>query len=404
MRGSIVAEDETHAKKLLRESGLIPISLNQDSFEKIPKLQIGWLTAFCRQLGTLLRAGFPLDRALVVLAASSSDQSMTSVLGSVDEGVRNGLSLSDSFLKAFGQGQSRASRTASGAIRGQERSVARQGLVNEFSAMIEAGEESGDLAVVLLRYSELLERRNEFRRRVKGALMYPLIVSGIATAVVLFLFVYVLPTITKLFEGTKAPLPIPTQILFFLADVTGFIFWPVLIIGTLVLIFGRKYFASEKFRANLERWTLSLPGIGPTLELAAVARWARTFSSLLVNGVEILKALDLAGRSAQSYRLGEAIKKARPRVAEGLPLGRALEETGAFPPIAIEAVTVGENSGALAELLEDMSIGWESEVESSAERFSDLIEPLVLVVMGIIVGGIVLAILLPIFELNSGLK
>jgi len=387
VKSRIVADSEKHARALLRESGLTPIEMSELP-ERAPKApSLGWLAAFARQLGTLLKAGFPMDRALSVLSASSADESMKAVLIAVDEGVRKGLRLSEAVGKSLG------------AERGGG-----FGAVQELTAMIEAGEASGDLANVLLQYAVLLERRQAFRRRLRGALFYPIVVAGLAAAVVLFLFVYVLPTITKLFTGTNVPLPLPTRVLFGLVDAGKVAFWPLLVLVPVAFVMGRRLWKSDRARLKLENWLRTLPFIGELLEKAAIARWARSFGSLLANGVEILYALELSSRAAHSLRIREAILKARPEVAEGVPLARALSGTGVFPPLAVEAVVVGESSGELPQLISEMAEAWETEVEASAERFADMLEPLVLVVMGAIIGAIVLAVLLPIFELNSGIR
>lgn len=336
-----------------------------------------------------------MDRALSALATSSPEAGMKEAIAMIEEGVRNGLSLSAAILQAF---------IAPTTGRRAQRSFAASGQVGEFAAMVEAGEASGDLPEVLLRYAELLDRRLAFRRRLRGALFYPLIVAGIAFAVVIFIFVYVLPTITKLFEGSHVPLPLPTQLLFTIASVVDSAFLPVLVLLGIAALLGRNYLRTEAFRLDMERRVRSIPWIGELLERAAIARWSASFATLLRNGVDILAALDLAARASQSLRIRKAIEAARPKVAEGVPLAKALRETGVFPAIALESIEIGEASGALAALISDMAAAWEAEVESSAERMADLLEPFVLVIMGVIVGGIVLAVLLPIFEINSRLK
>lgn len=200
------------------------------------------------------------------------------------------------------------------------------------------------------------------------------------------------------------PLPLPTRVLISVSDFVQLGFWPAAIAAVLLLLFGRSWFGTLSWRRRFERWSLKMPMLGQILEKAALARWARTVGSLLSGGVEILEALDISSRTAQSIRIEEAMAQVRPRVAGGVPLPKALLESGTFPALAIEAVTVGEQSGELARILLGMAQSWEAEVESSAERFADLLEPLVLVIMGGLVGGIVLAILLPIFEFNSTVR
>lgn len=380
--GEITADNERHARMLLRESGVTPVSLRERAEGRRGALSVRWMALFSRQLGTLLRAGFPMDKALASMAGSSADENMRTVLTSITEGVSRGLKLSQAIARTGG-----GSNTA-----------------HELTSMVESGEVSGELSVALLNYSTLLERRLIFQRRLRGALFYPMIVAMIAVVVVVFLFIYVVPTISKLFEGTDMVLPLPTRILFLVSSV----FHQGAIPAALALAAGfflmRRRLRSNEGRLRMEALLYRLPMMGKILEKAAISRWARTFGSLLGSGVDILSALDIAARTSGSSKIRKAIEAARPRVAQGVPLARALLETRAFPALAIEAVTIGEASGALPELLVEMASGWEGEVEASAERFADFLEPIMLVVMGIVVGGIVLAILLPIFEFNAGVK
>lgn len=386
-----MANDDREAREHLRELGLQPDHISREPEQEPKSPSANWIATFSRQLGTLLRAGFPMDRALSVLGASSADARMKAVLVNIDEGVRKGLSLSEAIARSVTKDDPR--RLEDTGFAG----------IRELVAMVEAGEASGELAVVLLEYATLVEKRLAFKRRLRGALFYPLIVAFIAVAVVIFLFAHVLPTLSKLFEGTDVPLPLPTRILFVMTDMAQTAL-PFLLVGlpAVAFIFARMW-KREAFRMKLESMLYRVPWLGSLLEKAAVARWARSFGSLLSNGVDILQAMDLAARSARSLRLRDAIRRARPRVAEGLSLARAVGETDVFPPLAVEAVAVGESSGALPDLLQEMAAAWESEVETSAERFAEMLEPLVLVIMGIIVGGIVLAVLLPIFEFNSSI-
>lgn len=384
IRGEIAAENDRQARSLIRESGATPVSVVEKASARARPPDESWLATFARQLGTLLKAGFPLDRALGTLAASAPDPRARAILASLDDGIRRGQRFSDAASRAFGV------HSGSGA--------------GELVAILEAGEATGDLAPVLLNYASMLERRLLFRRRLRGALFYPLIVAGLAVVVVAFLFVYVVPTITRLFEGTNLPLPLPTRILVAVASAVSAGWLPAAAAAFLAGWWGRRWLGTAAGRLRFEAFLLRLPLVGPILAQAAGARWLRTFGTLLENGVEILSALDIAGRTASSPRLARAIAEARPRVAEGIPLARALAETGVFPAVAVEAVTIGEGSGALPRLMLELASAWEGEVETAAERFADLLEPLVLVVMGLVVGGIVLAVLLPIFEFNASVR
>lgn len=384
--GEIAAENDRQARALLRESGATPLQLTEKTAGRTRPPDLAWLATFSRQLGTLLKAGFPLDRALGTLAGSAPDARARALLASLDDGIRRGQRFSDAAARAFA--------TAGGEA----------GSAGELVAILEAGEAAGGLAPVLLNYADLLDRRLLFRRRLRGALFYPLLVAGLAVVVVAFLFVYVVPTITRLFEGTNLPLPLPTRILIAVAGAIQVGWIPAVLVAAVAAWYARGRLATPEGRAALEAAVLRVPIVGGILARAACARWLRTFGTLLSNGVEILSALEIAGRTAASPRLQRAVREARPRIAEGIPIARAIAETGVFPAVAVEALSIGESSGTLPQILLELATAWEGEVEASAERFADLLEPLVLVGMGLLVGGIVLAVLLPIFEFNAAVR
>lgn len=384
--GEIAAENDKSARNLLRDSSIRIISISEKSenqSKKLPPLRI--LAASIKQLSVLLQAGFPVDRAIFSIASAQSDLSMKTFLFSVYEGVMKGGRLSE-------------------VIEERVRTEGHNTIWDELAAMIKAGEASGELSEVLKAYSDLLDKRIEFRRKMQGALFYPLILLVLSIVVIAFLFSYVLPTITALFQDSNMRLPAATRILLFIVNTVKTLTIPVLVAGAAGFIFGKGYIRTRKGRRKIEEITGRIPGFGRLFEKAAFARWSRSIGSLLDKGVEIRTAMKIAAKTSGLYKIEDATEKAEPDVAAGVALASALSKTKIFPPVAIEAVTLGEGSGTLPKILIEIASAWESEVEAEASRFADIFEPLVLVIMGSIIGGIVLAILLPIFEFNASVK
>lgn len=335
------------------------------------------LSSAVRQLSTLLNAGTPLFEALSIIAVETENQILSGALSDVREKVGEGSSLSRALS-------------------------AHPKVFPEFLGRVaEAGEESGTLEEALLRVADYLDSKARFREKVTSALIYPAVMTVVGSAVLFFLFAYVLPRITQVFEDTRRSLPLVTRALFFIVDtVSGY--WPVILALLVVAFFAiRKILKTENGQESLERSILKLPVAGGAYRRFQAASFSATLGNLLLTGVPIIKALDLASKVMSASIYKKAVQKAAIEVSEGAGLSQSLKASGLFPAMLTQMTSTGERSGELGKLLVKAASYYEREFDASVARALALLEPGLILAMGLIVGFIVLAILLPIFELNQ---
>jgi len=335
------------------------------------------LASCVRQLATLVGAGTPLYDALSVISVETENQPLSAALSDVREKVGEGASLSRAFS-------------------------AHPGVFPEFLGRVaEAGEESGTLEEALMRVADYLDSKARFAEKVASALVYPAVMTGVGALVLFFLFAYVLPRITQVFEDTQRALPLVTRALFFVVDfVSGY--WPVLLAVAVAAFFVlRKAVRTEKGKEALERAVSALPVAGGAYRRFQAASFSSTLGNLLLTGVPIIKAIELASKVMGSSIYKKAVQKAAVDVAEGASLSASLKATALFPAMLTQMTSTGEKTGELGALLVKAASHYEREFDTSVARALALLEPGLILAMGLIVGFIVLAILLPIFELNQ---
>lgn len=376
--GEIVADTARAARSILREDGLRILSLSEARVRAGRRLDLPTLAAVLRQVGVLVRAGFPVVRALEAAAVASLDARVHATLAALDSGVRAGKSLSQAMAE-------------SGAF--PEAAV----------GTVRAGETAGNLADVLLELSRLFERELDTRRRVRTALTYPIVVLAVAAGVLLFLLGYVVPTFRLLFEESQVPLPLPTVALLETASFVRDWGWLLLLLGAGGAWGIRRRAATPTGRARLEARLAALPMVGEIYLKATAARWARLLSVMLDGGVPLVEALRISRSATGSARLSAALDSAAHEVSQGVTLRKALTHAP-LPPLVLEAIAVGEEGGNLPEMLHEVATAFDQEVAARSEALASALEPALIVVMGAVVGAIVLAILLPIFELQSTIQ
>ena len=267
--------------------------------------------------------------------------------------------------------------------------------------MVKAGEHGGLLAEILDRLAGFLEASARLRKKVKSAMTYPVIVLSIALLITTFLIVRVVPVFSEIFKDFGANLPAPTQFLINLSDfVRGNWYYLVLIIGGGV--FGvRTFMRSKRGRVLCDRWKLKLPVFGPLIQKICMSRFSRTFAQLIRSGVPILEVLDIVGGSAGNHVIETSIRSVSSDVEKGDNLSVALSKKKVFPPMLLRMVAAGEATGKIDTMLEKMADFWDEEIEALLDALTSLIEPMLIVFLGVIVGGIVIAMFLPIFKLNE---
>ncbi|GAB4271334.1 type II secretion system inner membrane protein GspF [Deferrisoma sp.] len=335
------------------------------------------LALLTRQLATLLDAGLPLVAALTGLLEQTENQTTRRILSQVRSGVNEG--------KAFHE--------VLGEHPGSFPPIYRN--------MVRSGEASGTLPVVLGRLADFLEESVAFRRRLQSALVYPLLMGFLGTGILWFLMAYVVPRVTRIFEDLHQALPVPTRVLLAVSGWLRAYWWIALAVALVGWVALRRYGRTPRGRRGLHRLLLRTPAVGRFLSTVAVSRFARTLGTLLSSGVELLTALEISKSVLGNAVLEAAVERARDEVREGRSLHQALRATGEFSPVVCQMVAVGEESGALPSLLLKVSDAFEARVEAAVATLTSLIEPLMILALGAAVGFVVLAILLPIFEMSQ---
>lgn len=390
LKGIIDAQSTVAARQKLRESNIYLTDLQESSgakkdsplkqplgglFRKVGSREV---TVMTRQLATLLGAGLPLVQSLATLIAQTSHPQLKTILSQIKEEVNEGSSFSQTMthypqvFPAF------------------------------YLNMVRAGEASGTLHLVLERLADFSEKQQALKGRVRAALAYPLFMFLIGSVVLFFLVAFVVPNVTRIFDEMHQTLPLITILLI---GVSRFLetFWWLIVAGLIGAFVALKYFLSktQKGRTLLDRTLLALPVVGQMNRKIAVARFSRTLGTLLESGVPLLASLEIVRNIVGNSLISDAIQKAGNEVREGQSLSAPLARSGLFPAISVEMISVGEQSGNLEPMLYRIAEAYEKEVESSITMLTSLLEPIMILVMGLAVGFIVVSILLPIFEMNQ---
>jgi general secretion pathway protein F len=388
-KGVIEGDTARHVRGLLRERSLLPTSVSEvvaqearqasglKSYRRPGRVKAADLALMTRQLATLFKAGLPLDEALLAVSQQSESPRVQSILlgvrGKVNEGHTLAAGLGE-FPRVFPE---------------------------VYRATVAAGEQAGRLDIVLERLADYTEGREQTRQKVLGAMLYPVVLTFICFGIVTMLLTYVVPKVVDVFESSKAQLPLLTRVLI---GLSGFMRdYGLYLLGALVLaaiLFGRWQKAPAN-RRRLHRWLLGLPLVGKLTRGFNAARFTRTLSILSASSVPVLDALRIAGEVVINLPMRDAVTEATARVREGAPIGRSLAASKLFPPMTIHLISSGEASGELEQMLDRAAASQERELDGLITALLGLLGPLLIVVMGLFVMGIVFAMLLPIFEMNN---
>ncbi len=389
--GFIDAENNTAAKVRLRQKKIFPIELNKiesstalknrksffppiNFFTRISSSELSMIT---RQLSTLLSAGFPLVKAVSVLIPQTRSKTMQRVLSRIKDAIEEGSSVTNALAL----------------------------YPNVFSPifinMVNAGESSGTLEIVLERLADFNDNREDSKNRIQASLAYPVLMSLIGFGVLLVLLTYVVPGIVNIFSDMNQTLPLPTIILISVSSFFKSWWWSILLTPFLLFFALFLIRKTNKGAYFIDSLLISLPISGNLLKKIIAARFTRTLGSLLENGVPMLTAMNITKSIAGNKVMFELILKACDTVEQGGELGDALADSKVFPSLAAQMIKVGETSGKLEKMLEKTADLFEKDVNTAITAATSLIEPLIILIMGIVVGGIILAICLPIFEINQ---
>jgi type IV pilus assembly protein PilC len=380
VKGKSLAPDEAALRADLRRQGIAPSRIRKQSqaFKSGGKIKPGDIAVFSRQLATMLAAGIPMVQAFEIVGNGNDKPAMQKLILDIKSDVEGGTSLHEALSKHPLH------------------------FDDLFVNLVQAGEQAGALESLLDKVATYKEKTEALKKKVKKALFYPAAVLAVAVVVTIILLIFVIPQFESLFKGFGADLPAFTQMII---NLSKFVQADGLFIAMVVAgaIYAFAYFhkRSRKMRQTLDRLMLKFPIIGPILNKSAIARYARTLSTMFAAGVPLVEALDSVAGATGNIVYEDAVMKMRDEVATGQRLQRAMENTGLFPNMVIQMIAVGEESGSLDEMSSKVATFYEAEVDNAVDSMSSLLEPLIMAILGVLVGGLVIAMYLPIFKLGS---
>ena len=379
VKGRMKANSRQDLERVLRQNRILVSSISK----KAPDIQIKFGTGikkvegsrFTRQFATMIGAGLPMVQCLDILAGQIENKELAKVVGQVRDAVQSGATLSDALAKhpkIFDQ---------------------------LFTNMVEAGEVGGALDAILVRLAVYREKADQLVRKVKGAMVYPAVIVVVAIGVTVGMLTFIVPTFAKMFGGVGAELPAPTQVILALSNFLqdNFLYLTMGVIGFIVgLSLGKRTPAGALL---FDKFLLKLPVMGDLVRKSSVARFTRTLGTLLSSGVSILEALEITAKTAGNLVVANAINKSVLAIAEGDTITGPLKATGVFPPMVTQMIGVGEKTGGLDEMLSKIADFYDEEVDEAVTALTSVIEPIIIVVMGAVIGGILVAMYLPMFDI-----
>ena len=388
-KGIIDADSPRLARAKLRRSGIFPTEIMTDRHTKksvaegvsigelFTRVRIQDISIMTRQMATLVGAGLPIVEALNALIDQTENARLKKVITQVRESVNEGSSLADAmsrFPKVFSE---------------------------LYVNMINAGESSGALDIILKRLADFMENQVILKNKVLSTLSYPIILALVGIAILSFLLVYVVPKVVRIFDELQQALPIPTLVLISVTDFLRDYWWVLLVVIGGSMLALRQYVATENGHRNYDRMILKLPITGKLLRIIVTTRFARTLAILLNSGIPLLQSMDIARAVVDNAVISEAIESAKEGIREGESIAEPLRRSNIFPSMVTHMIAVGEKTGELEQMLFKVSEAYDNEVETIISRMTTLLGPFVILVLGGIVLFIVLAILLPMFEMNQ---
>lgn len=383
-KGEMEAADENAVRGLLRRQGFKTIEVKKkpkDLEEYLPflkaKIKEKNVVVFCRIFSTMINAGLPLIQCLDLLAQQEQNKAFSKIIRSVKEDIEGGTSLTVALKKY-------------------------PNIFDDlFVNLIAAGEAGGILDVILERLSAYMEKAMKLKARVKGAMTYPAAVLVISISVVALLLLKVIPVFKTMFEGMGGELPGPTAFLIDASNFTKHYFLYIVAIFVLIFIAFKRFYKTEKGRLIVDSLLLKAPVFGDLLKKVAVAKFSRTLSTMMSSGVPIMEGLAIVSRTSGNVVVENALLKTRQSIAEGRSIAEPLAETGIFPPMVIQMISVGEATGALDSMLSKIATFYDDEIDVAVDNMTALLEPVMMVFLGGVVGGMIIAMYLPIFKLAS---
>ena len=383
-KGEIEAVDEITVRGLLRRQGFKSIEVKvkpKDLMEYLPflkgKIKEKNVVVFCRIFSTMINAGLPLIQCLDLLSQQEQNKAFSKIIRQVKEDIEGGTSLTNALKKY-------------------------PDIFDElFVNLIAAGEAGGILDVILERLSNYMEKAMKLKARVKGAMTYPVAVLVISMAVVALLLLKVIPVFQKMFEGMCGELPGLTQALINASQFMQNYWYIIVAIFVAIYIAFKQFYKTEKGRWTIDSMMLKSPVFGDLLKKVAVAKFSRTLSTMMSSGVPILEGLSIVSKTSGNVVVENALIKTRQSISEGRTIAEPLAETGIFPPMVVQMISVGEATGALDSMLSKIADFYDDEIDVAVDSMTALLEPVMMVFLGTVVGGMIIAMYLPIFKLAA---
>ncbi|SJZ86329.1 type II secretion system F family protein [Selenihalanaerobacter shriftii] len=386
LEGVIEGKSKEIAGDRLKDKGYYIISLEQDEdssdiseqLKQLRHVKTKDLASFCRQFATMINSGLSLVRSLDILVDQIDNPRLQGAVEEVQDDVESGLDLSTAL--------------------GKHPNI----FPKLFISMVEAGETGGVLDEALLEMAEHFEKESEMKQQVTSALVYPAVITLVAIGVVTFLVVGILPTFESIFAGMDRQLPLPTRILLQISDLfQSYWYIPLILIG-IILFISYRYYRTENGKRKIDYIILKMPIFGDLITKITITRFSRTLGTLLNSGVSILEGLEVVSRVVSNQVIVDEINRVRQSVSEGENMVAPLKQNKLFPEMALQMIRVGEETGTLDEMLKKIAHFYEQEVEHKVEWMVSLIEPVMILVLGVVVGGIVISMMLPMFDMMQG--
>lgn len=386
IKGEMEAENEDQVRSSLQRRKITPVKVKpkpKDLFENVqalqPKVKETDVIVFSRQFSTMIDAGLPLLQCLEILHNQQENKTFKNMLKQIKESVETGETFADS-LKKYPH------------------------VFNDlFTNMVAAGEAGGILDVILKRLSDYMEKMAKLKKQVKGAMTYPAITLAVAVIVVGIILVFVIPVFEEMFASFGSALPAPTQFVVSLSNFVIAKIWYILI-GIAAFGFGLKFmYSKEKGKILIDDFLLKLPIFGMLIRKVAVAKFTRTTGTMIASGVSILEALDIVAKTAGNKTVESAVYDVKNGIAEGRSMADPLLESGVFPSMVCSMISVGESTGALDVMLGKIADFYDEEVDQAVQNLTEMIEPFMLVFLGVVIGGLVISMYLPIFSMAGAI-
>ncbi len=382
--GSIDLPSENDVIAHLRKNRMIVVKVQQAPKE----IKLNWgggvttrdIVIFTRQFATMINSGLPLVQALDILAEQSENKQLKDVTKQVVYDVESGHTLADALRKhpkAFSE---------------------------LYVNMVAAGEAGGILDTILLRLATFMEKNDALVRKVKGAMIYPAVIFAVAGLCIVVLLIFVIPVFQDMFAGIGQALPLPTRIVIGASDFLKGFWWAMGGGGFLAWVLFKRYYATPDGKLNIDKLMLHVPVLGDLIRKSSVSRFTRTLGTLIASGVSILDGLEITAKTAGNRVIHDAVMESRASIAGGETIAAPLQKSKVFPPMVISMIAVGEQTGGLDEMLSKIADFYDEEVDAAVEALLALMEPVMIVVLGAVVGGMIVAMYLPIFGMISAVE